>query len=244
MTSGTALQYSTALNPVFRFQRETFRQLFFRFVFLPPLHVVNLVDGPHEPFRRAVTLQTPLHLERLCLVENRHLVDAPVTRRAADTFFHVNAVIEVGVIRQVVYAYPLDRLAGAKTRAHRFEIRTVSPDLFVAVHARRRRRQSRRRGRFDRGVTVTTIDAVVADVMFMTELNGLLTFDPLAGVPGGTIQLDSDPKQSDDYEYSAINRDFRQRVRAVMEDLWHYRGRACRALFSPQTSRPKNFYCE
>jgi hypothetical protein len=23
----------------------------------------------------------------------------------------------------------------------------------------------------------------------------------------------------------------------VMEDLWHYRGRACRALFSPQTSR-------
>jgi hypothetical protein len=26
-----------------------------------------------------------------------------------------------------------------------------------------------------------------------------------------------------------------------MEDLWHYRGRACRALFSPQTSRPKNF---
>jgi hypothetical protein len=93
-------------------------------------------------------------------------------------------------------------------------------------------------------VTVAAIDAIVTDVMFMTELNGLLTFDPLAGVPGGTIQLDSDPKQSDDYEHSAINRDFRQRVRAVMEDLWHYCGRACRALFSPQTSRPINFNCE
>jgi hypothetical protein len=70
-------------------------------------------------------------------------------------------------------------------------------------------------------VTVTTIDAVVTDVMFMTELNGLLTFDPLPGVPGRTIQFNSDPQQSDDYEYSAINRDFCQRVRAVMEDLWH-----------------------
>jgi hypothetical protein len=30
----------------------------------------------------------------------------------------------------------------------------------------------------------------------------------------------------------------------VMEDLWHYRGRACRALFSPQTSRPIIFNCE
>ena len=164
-----------------------------------------------------------------------------MTRRAADTFFHVNAVIEVSVIRQIVDAFPRDRFARAKTRAHGFEIRTVGPDLLVAVHARRGRRYARGGGCFDGSVTVAAIDAVVTDVMFMTELNGLLTFDPLAGVPGGTIQLDSDPKQSDDYEYSAINRDFRQRVRAVMEDLWHYRGRACRALFSPQTSRPIKF---
>ena len=74
-------------------------------------------------------------------------------------------------------------------------------------------------------MTVTTVDAIVADVMFMTELNRLLSFDPLAGVPGGTIQLNSDPQQSNDYENGAINRDFRQRVRAVMEDLWHYRRR-------------------
>jgi hypothetical protein len=70
-------------------------------------------------------------------------------------------------------------------------------------------------------VTVAAIDAVITDVMFMTELNGLLTFDPLSGVPGRTIQLNSDPQQSNDYEYSAINRDFRQRVCAVMKDLWH-----------------------
>ena len=223
MTGGTALQHSPALNPVPGFQIKSFCEFLFRLVFLPPFHVINLFDRPHESLRCAVTLQTPLHLKRARLVENRHLVDAPVTRRAADTFFHVNAVIEVGVIRQVVYAYPLDRLARAETRAHRFQIRTVGPDLFVAVHARRGRRHSGGRRCFDRRVTVAAIDAVVTDVMFMTELNGLLTFDPLASVPGGTIQLNRDPQQSDDYEYSAINRDFRQRVCAVMEDLWHLR---------------------
>ena len=242
MTRGTAFQHSPALNLVPGFQVHAFRQLLMSFVFLPPFHVVNLFHRPHEPFRRAVTLQTPLHLQRLRLEENRHFVDAPVTRRAADTFFHVNAVIEVGVVRQVVYANPLDRLPRAETRAHRFQIRTVGPDLFVAVHARRRRRQARRRGRLDGCVTVTAIDAVVTDVMFMTELNGLLTFDPLAGVPGGTIQLDSDPKQSDDYEYSAINRDFRQRVGAVMEDLWHYRRSVGRSS-AHKPLRP-DFYCE
>ena len=129
-----------------------------------------------------------------------------------------------------MYAFPFERLARPETRAHGFEIRTVGPDLFVAVHARRGRRYTCGRGCFDRGVTVAAIDAVVTDVMFMTELNGLLTFDPLASVPGGTIQLNSDPQQSNDYENGAINRDFRQRVGAVMEDLWHYRGRAYRTL--------------
>jgi hypothetical protein len=32
-------------------------------------------------------------------------------------------------------------------------------------------------------MAVAAIDAVVARVMFMTELNRLLAFDPLAGVP-------------------------------------------------------------
>ena len=72
-------------------------------------------------------------------------------------------------------------------------------------------------------MTVAAIDAVVTGVMFMTELNRLLAFDPLAGVPGRTIQLNSDPQQSNDYENGAVDRDFRQRVCAVMENLWHLR---------------------
>ena len=223
VTSRTTLQHSPALNLISRLQIDSLGQFLSGFVFRPPFHVVNLFNRPHEPFRRTVTLQTPLHLQWRRLIENRHLVDAPVTRRTTNAFFHVNTVIEVSVIRQIVHAFPLDRFVRFETRAHGFEIRTIGPDLFVAIHARRGRRQSRGRGRFDGRVTVAAIDAVVTDVMFMTELNGLLNLNPLAGVPRGTIQLNRHPQQSNDYKNGAINRDFRQRVGAVMEDLWHLR---------------------
>lgn len=72
-------------------------------------------------------------------------------------------------------------------------------------------------------MTVTTINAIVTHVMLVTELNWLLSFDPLTGVPGRAIQLDCNPQQRNEDKNSAINRDFRQRVSAVMEDLWHRR---------------------
>ena len=146
-----------------------------------------------------------------------------MTGRTADTLFHVNAVIEISEVRQIVYADPLDRLAASETRAHRFEVWTIGPDLFVAVHARRSGWQSGGSRRFHGRVTVTAVDAVVADVMFVTELNRLLPFDPLTGVPGRTVQLNSYPQQSNNYEESAVNRNFCQRVGTVMEDLWHCR---------------------
>ena len=77
--------------------------------------------------------------------------------------------------------------------------------------------------------------------MFMTELDWLLSFNPLAGVPARTIQLNSDPQQSNDYKNGAINRDFRQRVGAVMEDLWHYRRRACRRYRAHKLLKHKMF---
>ena len=147
-----------------------------------------------------------------------------MARRTTDTFVHVNAVIEVGVVRQVVHANPLDWFACSKTRAHRFEIWAIGPDLFVATHARVGWRHTRGRGCLNRRVTVATIDSVVADVMFVTELDWLLSFDPLPGVPRRTIQLNSDPQQSDTDKKGAVDRDFSQRVRTVMEDLGH----ACR----------------
>ena len=72
-------------------------------------------------------------------------------------------------------------------------------------------------------MTVAAIDTVVADVMFVAELDWLLSFDPLSGVPRRTIQLNCDPEQRDGDENSAIDRDFRQRVSTVVEDLGHCR---------------------
>ena len=72
-------------------------------------------------------------------------------------------------------------------------------------------------------MAVTTINPVVTDVMFVTELNWLLPLNPLTGVPRRAIQLNSDPQQGNNNEDGAINRNFRQRVRTVMEDLWHRR---------------------
>jgi hypothetical protein len=70
-------------------------------------------------------------------------------------------------------------------------------------------------------MAVTTVYAVVTDVMFMTELNRLLAFDPLPGVPRGTIDLHRDPKSSEQNKDSSKNAQLCQSVGAVMEDLWH-----------------------
>ena len=72
-------------------------------------------------------------------------------------------------------------------------------------------------------MTVTTIDTIIADVMFMTELYGLLAFDPLAGVPGGTIKLNGGPKRDGCDKDRTIDRYFRERISAVVKYLWHRR---------------------
>jgi len=96
----------------------------------------------------------------------------------------MNAVIEIDIVRQVVHANPLDGFSGLETRAHRLQIRTVGPELFVTIHAHGSRGNTSGRGGLDRRVAIAAIDAVIAYVMFVAELDRLLAFDPLAGIPG------------------------------------------------------------
>lgn len=130
-----------------------------------------------------MTRKTPLHLQCRRLVSNRHLIHTTVARRTADAFVYMNAVVEISVVRQVMYPNPLDWFASAKTGAHWFKIGAVSPNLLVAIHARVRGWHAGRRRCFYRGMAVAAINAVVSDVMFVTELDWLLSLDPLAGVP-------------------------------------------------------------
>ncbi len=183
MTSRTACQNVRSLDVVLRLPVQTFGDLSLCAISRSPFHVENFLFRSHKIFRTPMTLQTPFHLQRRGLRHDRHLIDSPVTGRATDAFVHMNRVIEVSEVGQVVNANPFQRLAALETCAHRFEIRAIRPDLFMAVHADRRRRHSGRCRNLNRCMTVTAIDAVITDVVLVAELDGLLSFDPLACVP-------------------------------------------------------------
>ena len=139
-----------------------------------PLHVVDLALWPDEFFRFAVTCDTPLHLERIFLKYRRHFIDRTVARRTTDALCYVNAVIEIGVFRQIMNAFPFDGLIIAIAFANNLKIWTIRPYLAVTVHTGLRRRHTCRRRRLDRLVTITAIDTIVADVVLVAELNRLL----------------------------------------------------------------------
>src|SRR5258708_35469952 len=99
-----------------------------------------------------------------------------MTGRAPDALCNMNAVVKICVFRQVVNTLPFHRLVIAEAGSDRFEIRAVGPYLAVTVHAGLRWRHARSRCRFDRLVAIPAVDAVVADMMLMAELDWLLPF--------------------------------------------------------------------
>ena len=123
-----------------------------------------------------MTRYAPFHLERIFLKNGGHVIDGAVTGRASDAFRDVDTVIKVCVFGQVVDALPFDRLIVTKTRSDGFEIRAVRPYLAVTVHAGLRGGHPGGRGRLDRLMTIAAVYAVVADVMLVTELDGLHLF--------------------------------------------------------------------
>ena len=139
MTSRTACHHFLASDLVFRLKVQTF---FGRQIAALPLHIKDFGFGPDEFFRLTVARETPFHLERVFLVDRRHIVDLSVARRTADALCYVDAVIEIREFGKVVDAFPLDRLVIAIAGADGFEIRAVGPYLTVAIHARLRRRHS------------------------------------------------------------------------------------------------------
>ena len=58
----------------------------------------------------AVTIQTPLHRQRLDLSYHFHLIDPAVAGNATNAASNVDAMIEVSKVRQIVNALPQNRL--------------------------------------------------------------------------------------------------------------------------------------
>lgn len=186
-----------------------------------PVHREHFFLWPDELFRIAMTLEAPFHIERRYLISQRHQVNAPVTGRAAHALVHVNAVIEIGEVGQVVHPGPLDRLTGAPAFADRLEVRAVPPDLRVAIHAGLRRRYTGESELLNGCVTVAAIDAIIADVMFVAELYRLLAWEVSLSVVGGPVELEQQPDDYSNEEERAEDSDLRDEVRASIKDLPH-----------------------
>jgi len=181
MTRRAAGQQFLTSNPVFRLELLSLVAID---VIVLPLHVIDLRLWPDEILRLPVTRYTPLHLQRIHLVNSRHIVDLAVTGRAADALGNMDTMIEIGVFRQIVYAGPFYRLIVTKTRPDGFEIRAVGPDLSVAVHAGLGRRHPGRSRGLNRRMTISAIYTVIPRMVLMAKLHGLLFFDIYAGEVG------------------------------------------------------------
>lgn len=123
------------LNLIFAEQRSPLVQLLAGAVLWSPFHVEDLVRRSDKLLGVPVTAHTPLHLQRRRLVSDGHLIDSTMASGASDSLVHMNAVVEIGIVGEIVDPNPLNRLAGAKAGTNRFQIRTISPDLLVTVHA-------------------------------------------------------------------------------------------------------------
>src|SRR5262245_19914255 len=94
-----------------------------------PGHVENLLARADIAHGLAVAAEAPLHRHRLGLIDARHLIDPPVAGGASYTLRHMDAVVEVDEVAQIVDAVPLDRHAGGIAVADGRKHRGLSPDL-------------------------------------------------------------------------------------------------------------------
>ena len=102
-----------------------------------PVHI-----GNRNAFRSDVllgvtmTLETPSHRKRTLHLDDGHGVDSSMAGRTADTGREVRLVTEIGVVRQLMHAYPRNRLTSREALANFGQSRTVLFHLDVTVHAR------------------------------------------------------------------------------------------------------------
>ena|ERR1700722_10863725 len=108
--------------------------------------------------------------------------------RTADALIHVDTVIEVNKIGKIVDARPLNRGPGSEAGTDGLQHLRIGPELRMATHAGFGRRKSGEGGSFYRGVAITAIDAIVGNMMFMAERDGLSGRYAHCGCKGTGVQ--------------------------------------------------------
>jgi hypothetical protein len=218
MTGGAALQLPNALNLIFRRQPlADFRLVRGSF----PIHVENLIARAENRFRIAMAVQAPMHQKRAGLKDQGHLVNLAVARGAANTFVDVNTVIEIDVVREAMDANPLDRFIGSITFAHRLQVAGVVEEHGMAIHAGLGGGHAGSGGGFNAGMTVTAVDAVIADVMLVAELNGLFAGNVLVRQIGSAGQSHDSAERQGGQQRTKKDTHPGDEVRTAVKNLRH-----------------------
>ena len=98
-----------------------------------PIHVKDLRGRAKEILGCTMTIQAPLHAERLGLVDNAHLVYRTMATVAADSAVHMDGMVEISVIGEAVDLHPRNRFAAFPTVADGGKARTVRQNLALTV---------------------------------------------------------------------------------------------------------------
>jgi hypothetical protein len=186
-----------------------------------PFHVVYLIERPQHRFRIAVAIDAPAHIQRGCLENQRHLIDSAVACGTAYAFRHVDAVIEIYIFGQPMDAHPMNRLVSAVAFPHRLEISDIIEEHRVAIHAGLRRRHTGDRRTLDARVAIAAVDAIIADVMLVAELNGLIARNVLIGQIGRAGSEQHTRQRNAGQKHTCKDTESRDEVCASMKNLRH-----------------------
>lgn len=182
-------------------------------------HIKDLLPRPQVLLWSAMTLNTPLHLQRRVIKHQWHAVHRPVASVAAYALIDMNTVIEINKVRKIIYPVPHQRLSGAITFAHGFEQRRCRPDLPVAIHAGLRRRDAGEAGSLHRSVAVAAIDSKRRHVVLVAERRRLWPRYARIGHVGRPLEIHASPQSKGKRKYSHINRSAGNYISAAMENL-------------------------
>src|SRR6266849_1757636 len=139
----------------------------------------------------------------------------------------MNAVIEIGEIRQTVNFDPLNGFIAAIALANGLEVGRIIEKHRMAVHAGLRGRNAGNSGSFHAGMTVAAVDAVVADVMLVAELHRLLTGNVLPRHVGRARHREHGYKRHSDQKERRKHTETRDEIRAAMKNLGHVCSAPC-----------------
>jgi hypothetical protein len=96
-------------------------------------------------------------------------------------------------------------------------------------------------------MAIAAIDAVIADVMLMAELNWLFAREKCLSVIGRPVEFEQQPDDDPDEEDRAEDADFRYEISASMKDLAHRSSsteyRSSNRTFDRRAERPSKPLC-